>query len=252
MKTSRRLGAAILTAFLMFSMPAAVVGAAEDQPDSPAAVSSNSDSSDVSAEPDTSLPEEVSDGSSSSSLESSDKDLENSELDYLFSDNTEGNAELIASQEVIADDGQFQFIAVTTRSGDIFYVIIDHSKSENNVYFLNEVDTYDIQALLNKDEDGNTVVGKELSGDEETSGEDEPDSPSSSDESSTKKKSSGGFDMTTIILIGVIVLAVIVFVIFKIKKGGFGKKKNTEVEFADDLDEYDDDEEINEDEEKTK
>lgn len=251
MKTSRKLGAAILTAFLMFSMPAAVVGAAEDQPDSPAAVSSNSDSSDVSAEPDTSLPEEVSDGSSSSSLESSDKDLENSELDYLFSDNTEGNAELIASQEVIADDGQFQFIAVTTRSGDIFYVIIDHSKSENNVYFLNEVDTYDIQALLNKDEDGNTVVGKELSGDEETSGEDEPDSPSS-DESSTKKKSSGGFDMTTIILIGVIVLAAIVFVIFKIKKGGFGKKKNTEVEFADDLDEYDDDEEINEDEEKTK
>ena len=93
MKTSRKLGAAILTAFLMFSMPAAVVGAAEDQPDSPAAVSSNSDSSDVSAESDTSLPEEVSDGSSSSSLESSDKDLENSELDYLFSDNTEGNAD---------------------------------------------------------------------------------------------------------------------------------------------------------------
>ena len=71
---------------------------------------------------------------------------------------TEGNA--------IAKDLQFhantnkQFITIETRSGEIFYIVIDYDapvdeKSEQfSTYFLNKVDDADLQALL---EDGNKV-----------------------------------------------------------------------------------------------
>ena len=49
------------------------------------------------------------------------------------------------------ENGTYQLIAVTTRDDDMFYVIIDKTKKENNVYFLNEVDTADLDKLANDD-----------------------------------------------------------------------------------------------------
>lgn len=168
---------------------------------------------------------------------------ESSDLNYLFSDNTSGNANLIASQEVIADNGKFQFIAVTTRDKDVFYIIIDKMKAEDNVYFLNEVDTYDLQKLMSKNSDNSENSDVEYN----TSS----DKSESSEESGEESQSSETLDsgMTNILLIGgVIVLGIIGFIIFKIKKGGFGNKKETVVPF----DDFEEDEEINEDEESKK
>ncbi len=169
---------------------------------------------------------------------------ENSDLNYLFSDNTSGNADLIASQEVIADDGKFQFLAVTTRDKDVFYIIIDKMKAEDNVYFLNEVDTYDLQKLMSKNSDNseNNDVEYNTSSDKSESSEEPGEESQSSDETSDN-------GLTNILLVGgVIILGVIGFVIFKIKKGGFGKKKEVVVPF----DDFEEDEEINEDEESKK
>lgn len=52
-----------------------------------------------------------------------------------------------------------QFIAVTTKDGHVFYVLINYTaqNGEDNVYFLNKVDDYDLYALLyagEEDEDG--------------------------------------------------------------------------------------------------
>lgn len=188
-------------------------------------------------------PEKPESSNSSESSENSNA-LENSNLDYLFSENTSGNANLIASQEVIADNGKFQFIAVTTRDKDVFYVIIDRMKAEDNVYFLNEVDTYDLQKLMSKNSDGSSAdeEAPETSDSEETA--EESDKDKADDEA---QSDDGG--MNNILLIGgVVVLAVIGFVIFKIKKGGFGKKNQATIPL-DDFEE-EDDEEINEDEEK--
>ena len=182
--------------------------------------------------------------------ESDDSEKADEPENYLFSDNTEGNADLLASQEVIADDGEFQFIAVTTRDQDTFYVIIDHSKAENNVYFLNEVDTYDLKALLSKNNESNENGNNSNSNEEEGVAADEEAEDEAEDEAKEKSTSSASDseDMTGIILIvGVAALAGIGFVIYKIKKGGFGKK-NSQPDLLDD--DFDDDDEINEDKEE--
>lgn len=188
------------------------------------------------AEPD--KPESQASTSSEASLST-----ESSDLNYLFSDNTSGNANLIASQEVIADNGKFQFLAVTTRDKDVFYIIIDKMKAEDNVYFLNEVDTYDLQKLMSKNSDNSENSDVEYNS---------SDKSESSEESGEESQSSGETSdngMTNILLVGgVIVLGVIGFIIFKIKKGGFGNKKEAVVPF----DDFEEDEEINEDEESKK
>ena len=74
------------------------------------------------------------------------------EIDYYLDDyyDTKGNATLIKSEKIIYDTEQMQFIAVTTKSGDVFYVLINYSaeNDEDSVYFLNKVDTLDLYALL--------------------------------------------------------------------------------------------------------
>ena len=61
------------------------------------------------------------------------------EIDYYLDDyyDTKGNATLIKSERIIYDTEQMQFIAVTTKSGDVFYVLINYSadNEEDSVYF---------------------------------------------------------------------------------------------------------------------
>ena len=75
---------------------------------------------------------------------------------------TNGNLSLIKEQKIIYDSAEMQFIAVTTKDGHVFYILIDYTAiraAENHeygadaretVYFLNKVDTYDLYALLNE------------------------------------------------------------------------------------------------------
>ena len=88
---------------------------------------------------------------SSNSTDTTDSD--SNTTDYGWSQNTTGNSEMIADQKVILDNGEYEFIAVTTRDKDVFYIIVDKTKAEDNVYFLNEVDTADIQKLISKSSD---------------------------------------------------------------------------------------------------
>lgn len=193
----------------------------------------------VSAAPETAV-ESVTETETSISQSIQQQSAENSETsNYRFSENTVGNADLVASEEVVADNGQFQFIAVTTRDGDIFYVIIDRLKAENNVYFLNEVDTYDLKKLMGEEsnQSDNTSTGTVQSNNTSSAKIEET--------SIVKEKSSNnGLDMNMLMIGGIAVLAIIVGIIFFIMKKG-GKKKQP-IPLDDDF-EYE--EEINEDEE---
>ena len=79
---------------------------------------------------------------------------------------TDGNATLIESEQIIYNTQEMQFIAVTTKDGHVFYVLINYTAAngEDNVYFLNKVDDYDLYALLyagEEDEDGNATITPE-------------------------------------------------------------------------------------------
>ena len=54
---------------------------------------------------------------------------------------TEGNASLIKSEKIIYNTEEMQFIAVTTKDGHVFYVLINYSaeNGEDQVFFLNNV-----------------------------------------------------------------------------------------------------------------
>ncbi|RGM21793.1 DUF4366 domain-containing protein [Eubacterium sp. OM08-24] len=154
---------------------------------------------------------------------------ESNSTDYNWSSNTTGNANLTADQEILMENGMYQFIAVKTRDDDTFYVIIDKTKNEDNVYFLNEVDTADIEKFLSDDTNANATV-------QETT------QPAT--EQVERTATSDDSQFTIYLIVGVIVLGGIAFAIFKLKKGK-STKKNADTS-DDDFDDFDY-EEINED-----
>ena len=53
------------------------------------------------------------------------------------------------------EDGK-SFYTITTEAGNVFFLIIDHQKEEENVYFLNAVTEADLMALAEKSENSNS------------------------------------------------------------------------------------------------
>ena len=166
---------------------------------------------------------------------------------------TAGNASLIREQKIIYDSSEMQFIAVTTKSGHIFYILIDYTAvkdAENGVdgadaretvYFLNKVDDYDLYSLIYDDSDipdydtdyyvtnmtSSPVIGSET------------------DTAETSEKSSNSSNVLLIVFLLVGAGVVVAYYFLKIKP-----KKNAVPDEEDDDDfEYEDEPEINEDEE---
>ena len=188
-------------------------------------------------------------------MENSDDETDNAGHDYYADENydTDGNATLIKHEKIIYDSEEMQFIAVTTKDGNGFYILINYSAEgdEDNVFFLNKVDDFDLYSLLYAGNEGeeekdpaeqakkyadaatNGGVTADVSDRaEETTGE-----TSTEENAATEQPSS--MNSNVLILVGVGVLAVIGGAVLVLKKGKFGKKKNTGAEdFEED---YDDD-----------
>ena len=62
-----------------------------------------------------------------------------------------GNMTLV--DDVTVSSGTKQFLTLTTREGNFYYLIVDRDKNGNeNVHFLNQVDERDLISLMNEDE----------------------------------------------------------------------------------------------------
>ena len=186
-------------------------------------------------------------------------DRANDDNKYYTDDyyDTEGNATLIKEEQVIYESEEMQFIAVTTKSGDVFYILINYSAAsdENNVYFLNKVDSLDLYSLLymtdeekesgidpeNVQKAEDAVLGHTSSETVETATDETAESGENTQETVTKQ--SGGMNTTLLLGIGIIALIAIGFVGFKM----FGKKP-VKKNISDDFDEQDEDD-ANEDDE---
>lgn len=181
--------------------------------------------------------------------------------DYYANDyyDTDGNATLIKHEKIIYDSEEMQFIAVTTKDGDVFYILINYSAEdeEDNVFFLNKVDSFDLYSLLYaEDEESeesaniNPAEQAELYADAATGGHyngtykdnSTPDvTEAENPEDADSQPVSNGMMNNSILLIGGIgVLAVIAFVIFMLKSGKGGKKKVEDIGDFEEEDDYED------------
>ena len=162
---------------------------------------------------------------------------------------TDGNATLIKSEQIIYNTEEMQFIAVTTKDGHVFYVLINYTaeSGEDNVYFLNKVDDYDLYALLyagQEDEDGNpkytpeeAMQAAEKANGRVNSGDNSSDTAETSETTADGESAENGenapvkkapANMSSIYLVGIIALIGFGaggFFLFKKKKGDNGVRK---------------------------
>lgn len=181
---------------------------------------------------------------------------DDSEHDYYADDyyDTDGNATLIKHEKIIYDSEEMQFIAVTTKDGNVFYILINYSAEgdEDNVFFLNKVDDFDLYSLLyagnESEEDKDPVEQAEKYADAATNGGANSENPDNAEETTVEtesseevsaKKQTSPMNSNMLILIGVGALAVVGGAVFVLKSGKLGKKKNIRVEDFDE--DYDDD-----------
>ncbi len=189
----------------------------------------------------------------------SDDSSNDSMTDYYNDDyyDTDGNATLINNQKIIYNSDEMQFISVTTKDGNVFYVLINYSDSDNidNVYFLNKVDDYDLYALLYAGNENSSAIDPEAAtnaADAATANGRTSDSSTTSEVGSVDSASSGSINKSAtsgmmknlMILGGAVVIGGLVFVVL-LKS----KKKNKPSVPNDTFDDFedDDDNEINED-----
>ncbi|MGN0592673.1 MAG: CD1107 family mobile element protein [Ruminococcus sp.] len=189
--------------------------------------------------------------------ESSENPDGSTQVDY-YNDpyyDTQGNASLINNQHIIYNSSEMQFISVTTKDGHVFYVLINYSaeNGEDNVYFLNKVDDYDLYSLLYTDENNSDSIQQyesvhttaaavtQAHAEETTIIETEaskPDTAIVSDAGDNK----GNMTLLLVIAGALVIVGGAAFYVLKIKPG---KQKNADDDFA-----LDDDLEINEDDEQ--
>lgn len=195
---------------------------------------------------------------------------ENARPDYYGDDyyDTKGNATLIKSEHIIYNTEEMQFIAVTTKDGHVFYVLINYSaeNGEDNVYFLNKVDAIDLYALIYmKDEEKESGIdinnvkkaeetafeafGKEKSSAENWEDSIETDISDTDTFEQEKPEQKPMSSNNMYLIIGAAVILCIGGAGFFIMKKKPAKKNNVVMEDDEDINFYDNDEEFNEDNE---
>lgn len=125
----------------------------------------------------------------------------------------EGNATVI--EDVSADVVDRQFIAIQSKNGNTFYIVIDKdSKGKENVYFMNLVDEYDMMAFAEDFPEGVTIETPdneqiEPVTDAEGNVIENPDDTSEGEkeDKTEKNEGEGGGNNTLLILVGVLALA---------------------------------------------
>lgn len=164
---------------------------------------------------------------------------ETTEQNGAFSES--GNLSLL--DDVGTDEAkELEYMTVQTKSGAVFYLVIDRSADTENVYFLNQVDELDLMAIMDdaqKTEYENSVAEKEENATPDVT--EEPSEPV--EEVPEEKPEIQTVNPAVFGVIGVAAIAIIGGYMFMKKKS-----KKDDAGLEEDLEFYDDEEYENEDE----
>lgn len=159
----------------------------------------------------------------------------------------DGNLTLVDDLDYSSRAG-LQFMTVTSKDGHVFYIVIDRTANSENVYFLNQVDAADLLVLMNDEE--KAAYEKEhaepVKQEEPTPTQQQTQTPTETEtpQETQPEKEPLNNNLVLAAVFGVIGLGVIAAYYFlKIKP----KKNGSTME--DDMEFYDDEEYVNEDQE---
>lgn len=130
----------------------------------------------------------------------------------VLNENLDNNAMTIDSSTI--DYSNKSMYTITTRSGDVFYLIIN---SDGSVYFLNPVDTADLTAILSNSND-NKLNENAIESIEKSESATEPTAAASSDVQTKNKKESGMANNVLLMIAAIVVCVVISAAIAIFKK----------------------------------
>jgi hypothetical protein len=143
-----------------------------------------------------------------------------------------------------------QFITVQSRGGNVFYIIIEHDRSGQNVYFLNAVDDFDLLSFSDNFPEGVWEAYEELKEEAvnnainaEIEGEDGEGSKTAKPTTNSDPEENPANNTQNYIVAGIGVLFLGGLVYFKFIKG---KKKTVKTPLYDSDEEEDEDEEYDE------
>lgn len=186
----------------------------------------------------------------------SDEPSLNVDWDVLVNENAggegiltpEGNLTLVDDIDE-AHSENLQYMTVQTKGGNFFYIVVDRSGDEDNVYFLNMVDEADLMALMDEEtqdkfnEAMKPTVKEEEKKDDSTvlfSNQDTKEETEVKEEAPVKEKGSNPAAMLIVfIVIGAGVAGGYYF--FKIKPAKEQPDVDEDIEFYDDEDYIDED-----------
>lgn len=179
-------------------------------------------------------------------------DVQSTTKDYYADEyyDTDGNATLIDSQvyDVIYSGESLLFTSVTTKDGHVFYVLVNYADEdgEDNVYFLNKVDDYDLYSLLyaGSGDDESSTANQIAQYEQQTTAKtdkknDNKTTETTASEAETETQTSQSNKNMIRLMIGgglVLLLGIGIFVVPKLLNSG--KKKNEVIIEDDDLDEF--------------
>lgn len=171
---------------------------------------------------------------------------ESEEEDRTGTFSESGNLSLL--DDVGTDEAkELEYMTVQTKSGAVFYLVIDRSADTENVYFLNQVDAADLMAIMDDAEkqEYESSLKEEIVDVPETPEEDEQVADEPVKEEPQKQEGLQTNNLALFGVLGVIAVGVIGGYAFMKKKA---KKDGADLD--DDLEFYDDEEYENEDEQE--
>lgn len=131
---------------------------------------------------------------------------------------TPGNGEV---KDDITDDSTKEFLTVTTKNNNTFYIVIDRSATSQNVYMLSQIDENDLSEFLDKDSTAAVVTPQPDTSKvvlDETNNEDVDKEATVDPEKTSSAKTNMGAMATILILALGGVAAYYYFKIYKPKK----------------------------------